>query len=61
MGYAVRTDRYRYVTWVNQENGGIAARELYDHQLDPGENVNLAGRPEYADTLATLEAVRQAG
>lgn len=61
MGYAVRTDRYRYVTWVNQKNGGIAARELYDHQLDPGENVNLAGRPEYADTLATLEAVRQAG
>ncbi len=61
MGYAVRTDRYRYVRWVNWVTGELAARELYDHQLDPGENVNLAGRPEYAETLAQLEAVQQAG
>ena len=61
MGYAVRTDRYRYVTWVNWETGEVAARELYDHQADPGENVNLAGRPEHAGTLAELEEVRRAG
>ena len=61
MGYAVRTDRFRYVTWMNQETGKIAARELYDRESDPGENVNLAGRPEYANTLAELEAVRRAG
>jgi len=61
MGYAVRTDRYRYVTWVNRDTGELAARELYDRQADPGENVNLAGGPEYAETLADLEAVRLAG
>jgi arylsulfatase A-like enzyme len=61
MGYAVRTDRYRYVTWVNQEDGQIVARELYDRGSDPDENVNLAARPEYAEILASLEAVRQAG
>jgi arylsulfatase A-like enzyme len=61
MGYAVRTDRYRYVTWVNWETGEVAARELYDHETDPGENVNLAGQPEYAGTLAELEQVRLAG
>ena len=61
MGYAVRTDRYRYVTWMNRETGEFMVSELYDHQADPGENVNLAGRPEYAETLAQLEAVQQAG
>jgi iduronate 2-sulfatase len=61
MGYAVRTDRYRYVTWVNWDTGEVAAHELYDHQVDPGENVNLAGQPAYAGTLAELERVRMAG
>jgi len=61
MGYSVRTDRYRYVTWMNLETGDFTARELYDHQADPGENVNLAGRVEYAETLAGLEKVRLAG
>lgn len=61
MGYAVRTDRYRYVAWINQETGQLTASELYDHQTDPDENVNLAERPEYAETLAELEALRQAG
>jgi len=61
MGHAVRTDRYRYVTWANWESGEIVARELYDHEADPGENVNLAGRGDYASVLAELEAVREAG
>jgi iduronate 2-sulfatase len=60
MGYAVRTDRYRYVTWVNWETGGVAARELYDHEVDPAETVNVVGRPEYAEALAELEEIRQA-
>lgn len=61
MGYAVRTDRYRYVVWIDRETGQLTASELYDHQMDPDENVNLAERPEYAETLAELEALRQAG
>ncbi|MDP2482599.1 MAG: sulfatase-like hydrolase/transferase, partial [Candidatus Palauibacterales bacterium] len=61
MGYAVRTDRYRYVTWVKRATGEVAARELYDHRIDPDEDVNLAGSPEYEETLGELEAVRRAG
>ena len=39
-GYAIRTDRYRYVAWyrknpVTGERGVLAHRELYDHQTDP--------------------------
>jgi choline-sulfatase len=61
MGYAVRTDRYRYVVWVNWETGETAALELYDRHVDPGENANLAGDPDYAEVLNELETIRQAG
>ena len=50
-GYALRTDRYRYVEWG--ENGAEGA-ELYDHRTDDAEMVNLADRPEHADTVVRL-------
>ena len=51
MGYAIRTDRYRYVAWFEGEfrkNDVTAtakpmAVELYDYQKDPDETVNVAG------------------
>ena len=61
MGYAVRTSRYRYVVWTNRETGEVAARELYDHRVDAGENVNVAGRPDYSEALAEMESVLAAG
>jgi arylsulfatase A-like enzyme len=42
MGYAIRTDRYRYVEW-RKRNGTDVARELYDHQSDGDEDRNVAG------------------
>ncbi len=54
MGYAMRTDRYRYVEWLECEKGAIASRELYDHTGDPDENENVAIRFENADLLAKL-------
>ena len=47
MGYAMRTDRYRYVEWYEWEGesgtrGAFIASELYDHATDPLENLNLA-------------------
>ena len=61
MGYSVRTEGYRYVTWVNWDTRELVARELYDHETDPGETVNLADRPEHADRLAELERLRRGG
>ncbi|HMI01638.1 MAG TPA: sulfatase, partial [Pedobacter sp.] len=42
MGYAMRTDRYRYVEWRDFKTAEVKATELYDHQVDPAEVNNIA-------------------
>jgi iduronate 2-sulfatase len=51
MGYSLRTDRYRYTEWIDRKSGETIERELYDHDEDPLETVNLAGRREYKAIL----------
>jgi len=50
-GYSLRTSRYRYTEWG--ENGS-AGNELYDHQTDDAEMVNLAGKAEYGELVNDL-------
>jgi len=46
MGYSMRTDRYRFTRWVDRDDHSqVDAVELYDHQTDPQENVNIANAP----------------
>jgi len=47
--HAVRTERYRYILY----NDG--SEELYDHNTDPDEFTNIAGRPEFMDLKAELK------
>ncbi len=54
MGYSLRTDEWRYAEWTEVKTGQVHERELYDHKHDPRETVNLAGRPEHAETIARL-------
>jgi len=59
MGYAIRTDRYRYVEWYNwieeEKKAGIPlCAELFDHQTDPQENVNVAADTEYKEIVEAL-------
>jgi len=56
MGRAIRTDRHRYVQWSRLADGAVTDRELYEHQTDPGETINLAGRPESAELVKELDA-----
>lgn len=59
MGYAIRTDRYRYVEWYSwnkeeKKKGELLDRELFDHQSDSQENKNLANMEEYKNTVDVL-------
>ncbi|MCS5630442.1 MAG: DUF4976 domain-containing protein, partial [Pirellulaceae bacterium] len=53
-GYSIRTERYRYTHWG--PDGSLGA-ELYDHQTDSAEMVNLANRPESAVVVKELSAL----
>jgi iduronate 2-sulfatase len=61
IGYAIKTDRYRYIEWRHTKSGEIKARELYDHQVDPQENKNVVEKAEYAETVVKLEAQMRQG
>jgi N-acetylglucosamine-6-sulfatase len=53
MGYkAVRTDRHKYIHWVNRDGGLLD--ELYDLEHDPYELKNLIGNHAYAPVRARL-------
>lgn len=50
MGRSVRTERWRYNEWDEAKKGV----ELYDHQNDPGEFINLAVDARYASTVKEM-------
>jgi uncharacterized sulfatase len=54
-GYALRTERYRYIEW----DGGNRGAQLYDHEADPHELHNLADDPKHAGTVAELKRLLQ--
>ncbi|MFA8436868.1 MAG: sulfatase [Marinifilaceae bacterium] len=62
-GYAFRTERYRYVVWVNEmfrkpgnfSKERIIERELYDYKKDPNETRNLVGNKRYRKVSEELE------
>lgn len=56
MGYAMRTERYRYVEWLDATTGEITTREVYNHETDAAENENVAARPEHAELLKQLNS-----
>ncbi len=53
MGYAMRTDRYRYIEWRDRRTSQTRARELYDHATDARENANIIDKvdPAVAEAL----------
>lgn len=55
MGYAIRTEKYRYVIWMNNftsteafDAKKIYAQELYDYTKDPLEKVNVVNETNYS-------------
>ncbi len=60
MGYTMRTDHYRYTEWMSPENK-LVGRELYDHEQDPDENVNLAVRQDHKMLVERMSKMLRAG
>lgn len=56
MGYSLRTTQFRYTTWRKSDDSEVAA-ELYDHKIDPGEKINVAGETAYAGVVKELNAL----
>lgn len=56
MGRSIRTDRWRYTEWTD-EKGGSAGVELYDEQVDPKEDTNLA--PQAANNAVVTELAQK--
>ena len=54
MGYSIRTERFRYTEWRDFATREVKARELYDHQDDPGETRNVISRDLHADSVPRL-------
>lgn len=52
-GVSVRTERWRYIEWEK----GAKGRELYDHESDPRERINLAGEAGSADIILHLKSL----
>lgn len=62
MGYSIITSHYRYTEWVRFNNKNChpvwnitVDSELYDHWLDPQENLNLAYLPQLDKVLQNLK------
>ena len=67
MGYSFRTERYRFIAWMDNtsyipaeidwDENKIEDIELYDYVADPLEKVNLADKEEYSQVKDSLMAI----
>ena len=53
-GYSIRTDRFRFTKWSYDNN---IYNELYDHNFDSEEKINLIDDLKYFETIDSLKIV----
>ena len=51
---AIRTDRHKYIHWVQKSQAGIDCDEFYDLQADPYEMENLIRSQVHGPLVARL-------
>lgn len=65
MGYSIRTLRYRYTEWFNNDHKSdraydpscVVAQELYDYETDPLETKNIINNIRYENERKKLETL----
>jgi len=59
LGKTLRTEKYRIVRWATEKDSTVAV-ELYDHTVDPDENINIASEQKIItdSLLKQLKAVK---
>jgi hypothetical protein len=60
-GYSVRTENYRYTEWWDNEEDKLLATELYDHQIDSLESINVFSDKKYKDHISDLHKILAEG
>ena len=50
IGHSVSTGRFLYIEW----DEGRGGRQLYDHETDPHELINLADKPMQAERIQRM-------
>ncbi|QDU71474.1 sulfatase [Mucisphaera calidilacus] len=61
MGDAMRTDRYRYIAWIDRQTGERVAEELYDHGRAGQPSANLVDDPSHAEGLEACRRLHAGG
>lgn len=62
LGTSIRTSRFRYTQWRDDQSGKLDAIELIDFEKDPEATRNVAADPAYADQMERLaELCAQSG
>ncbi len=62
VGNSMRTDRYRLTIWRELDiSGRVIARELYDHEVDPGETRNVVRDEGNRGLVRQLRSKLEAG
>lgn len=64
MGYSVFGNNFRYTEWVEFNNTNfqknwnqVYGQELYSHDIDPGENINLANREDLNEIQEEMQLI----
>ena len=61
MGYAVRTNTYRYVEWRSFKTNEVKSSELYDLEIDPAGMNNIVNVPGSGSVVRDLKQILNAG
>jgi arylsulfatase A-like enzyme len=54
-GYSVRTERYRYIEWIDLKTAELVGQDLFDFELDPEGKRNWVDDPGHFDAVAMMQ------